>query len=86
MKSIMEFAKEGQSTFWFDPVFHFFPELDKEKYVLLTNMEREKYLTEYFLSEEYRGVIKTHMVREQDKHHMIYFVEDGMRVMVKQEL
>lgn len=35
---------------------------------------------EYFQSEEYRGVIKAHMLREVDKHHMIYFVEDGKRI------
>ena len=32
---------------------------------------------EYFQSDEYRGIIRSHMVRKQDKHHMVYFVEDG---------
>lgn len=35
---------------------------------------------EYFKSEEYRGVIKSHMLREVDTHHMIYFLEDGERI------
>lgn len=35
---------------------------------------------EYFQSEEYRGVIKAHMLRDIDKHHMIYFVENGKRI------
>lgn len=34
----------------------------------------------YFHSEEYRSVIRSHMVRPQDKHHLCYFVEDGQRI------
>ena len=34
----------------------------------------------YFSGEEYRGVIRSHMLRERDRHHMVYFVEDGHRV------
>ena len=35
---------------------------------------------EYFQSGEYRDVIRTHMVREVDRHHMVYFVRDGVRI------
>ena len=35
---------------------------------------------EYFQSKEYRGVIKSHMLRETDKHHMVYFVRAGERI------
>lgn len=35
---------------------------------------------EYFQSEEYRGIIKAHMLRDKDKHHMVYFIKDGIRV------
>lgn len=35
---------------------------------------------EYFRSGEYRDVIAAHMARQQDKHHIVYFVEDGTRV------
>ena len=35
---------------------------------------------EYFQSEEYRGIIKAHMQREIDRHHMVYFVENGIHV------
>lgn len=35
---------------------------------------------EYFKGEEYRGIIKAHMVREVDKQHMVYFVRDGERI------
>lgn len=34
---------------------------------------------EYFEGEEYRGIIRAHMLREKDKHHCIYFVENGVR-------
>ncbi len=35
---------------------------------------------EYFSGEEYRGVIKAHMLRDVDKHHLVYFVEKGVRI------
>ena len=35
---------------------------------------------EYFQSGEYRDVIRTHMLREVDRHHMVYFVRDGVRI------
>lgn len=34
----------------------------------------------YFQSEEYRGVIKAHMLRPADRHHMVYFVRNGVRI------
>lgn len=34
---------------------------------------------EYFSSEEYRGIIRDHMTRGTDRHHMVYFTEDGRR-------
>lgn len=35
---------------------------------------------EYFQNEEYRGVILRNMLRAEDKHHMVYFVRDGVRI------
>ena len=35
---------------------------------------------EYFQSEEYRGLIRSHMLREQDKHHLIYFIENKEQI------
>ena len=35
---------------------------------------------EYFQSTEYRDIIKVHMLRPIDKHHMIYFVCDDVRI------
>ncbi len=43
---------------------------------IITNEEEKK----YFSSAKYRDVIKSHMLRSKDVHHMIYFVEDDMRV------
>ena len=34
----------------------------------------------YFTSEEYRGVIRDHMRRDQDRHHLVYFVREGQRI------
>lgn len=35
---------------------------------------------EYFSGAEYRGIIRSNMTRETDRHHMVYFVEDGQRI------
>lgn len=34
----------------------------------------------YFQSDEYRSVIKDHMLRNLDKHHLAYFVENDKRL------
>ena len=35
---------------------------------------------QYFQSAEYRDVIKAHMIRPVDQHHMVYFVHKGVRI------
>ena len=35
---------------------------------------------EYFSGEEYRGIIRAHMLRETDRHHMAYFVRNGVKI------
>lgn len=35
---------------------------------------------DYFKGEEYRGILKNHMVRDVDKQHMIYFIQDEQRI------
>lgn len=35
---------------------------------------------EYFQNGEYRDVLKAHMLRQRDRHHMVYFVEDAQRI------
>ena len=49
-------------------------------YLLNDEIITEEEEKEYFQSEEYRGVIKSHMLREVDKHHMVYFVENKTRI------
>lgn len=35
---------------------------------------------EYFAGSEYRDVIKAHMERDVDKHHMVWFIRRGIRI------
>ena len=35
---------------------------------------------EYFTGEEYRGIIREMMLRERDRHHIVYFRRDGQRI------
>lgn len=35
---------------------------------------------DYFKGEEYREILKRHMVRDMDKQHMIYFIQDEKRI------
>ena len=35
---------------------------------------------EYFQSDEYRLVIRAHMDRSPDRHHLVYFIENGKRI------
>lgn len=34
----------------------------------------------YFSGDEYRGILKEHMARISDRHHMVYFLRDGVRI------
>ena len=35
---------------------------------------------EYFMGEEYRGIMEDHMIRGTDKQHMVYFCRNGERI------
>lgn len=50
--SIMEFTCDGQTDFWSEPFFRFFPDIDKERFKTLTNVQRKEYLIAYFLEFE----------------------------------
>lgn len=50
------------------------------EYLLQDGIIEDEEDKEYFQSEEYRGIIRAHMLREIDKHHMVYFVENEKRV------
>ncbi len=48
VRCILEFTADGQSPFWRDPVFHFFPQLDRETYLSLPPAQRKSYLMDFF--------------------------------------
>lgn len=50
------------------------------RYLVDNGIATEEEDRKYFQSEDYRSVIRSHMVREADKHHLVYFVEDGVRI------
>ena len=35
---------------------------------------------DYFTGDEYRGIIRDMMLRDRDKHHIVYFCRDGERI------
>ncbi len=35
---------------------------------------------EYFSGDEYRNIIRANMLRENDRHHMVYFTENSKRI------
>lgn len=35
---------------------------------------------DYFKSDEYRGIIEAHMKRDSDRHHIVYFIQGGIRI------
>lgn len=35
---------------------------------------------EYFSGDEYREIIKSHMIRQKDRHHMVYFMDDNIKI------
>lgn len=68
--TIQEVPVEEIESFW---EIHF-------KYLIDDGIITEEEDKEYFQSPEYRDVIKEHMLRGRDKHHMTYFVRNGVRI------
>ena len=50
------------------------------KYLLDDGIITDEEDTQYFQSAEYRDVVKAHMIRPVDKHHMIFFLRDDVRI------
>lgn len=50
------------------------------EYLLLDEIISDDEDKVYFQSEEYRGLIRSHMIRELDKHHLIYFIHNGEKI------
>ena len=55
---ILEFQAEGSTAFWSDPLFHFFPELDKAHADSLPFLKRREYI-EHTLREIYPEIEET---------------------------
>lgn len=50
------------------------------KYLVDDNIISDEEDIAYFSGEEYRGILKAHMERTVDKHHMIYFVSEEKKI------
>lgn len=50
------------------------------KYLIDDEIITDQEDIDYFKGEEYRGILKNHMVREIDKQHMVYFVRGEQRI------
>lgn len=50
------------------------------KYLIDDGIIRDEEDIEYFSGGEYRNILEEHMVREQDRHHMAYFVCNETRI------
>lgn len=61
---ILEFQKEKISAFWSEPLFYFYPELNRDYVQSLSKVEREKYFEESLrkIYEEKRPVIDEKVV------------------------
>ena len=70
MIEIQEIPVEQINDFW---NIHF-------KYLVEDKIIEDEEDKEYFSGPEYRDIIKSHMVREKDRHHMVYFVRDGENI------
>ena len=70
MISIEEIAVENIEEFW---------ELHL-RYLIDDGIVEDEEDIAYFSGDEYRGIIKAHMIKETDKHHMVYFVDGNVRI------
>lgn len=46
LESIMAFQNDDETSYWTEPIFHFYPNLDKAMFQMLTFNEKKKYLSE----------------------------------------
>ena len=50
------------------------------KYLLEDGIISDEEDIAYFSGDEYREIIRSHMCRTQDRHHMVYFVDGDKRI------
>ena len=70
MITIQEIPVENIDEFW---EIHY-------KYLIDDGLITDEEDKEYFAGDEYRGVTRQCMQRVINKHHMVYFVRDGIRI------
>ena len=68
--TIEEVPVEGLEEFW---KLHI-------RYLVEDGIIEDEEDIEYFQGEEYRGILEEYMKREEDRHHMVYFMRDGERI------
>ena len=68
--TIEEVPVEGMEEFW---KLHI-------RYLVEDGIIEDEEDIEYFQGEEYRGILEEYMKREEDRHHMVYFMRDGERI------
>ena len=70
MIRIEEIPVEDIAEFW---VLHL-------KYLIDDDIIDDEEDVAYFSGDEYRDIIKAHMTRETDKHHMVYFIDGNEKI------
>lgn len=70
MISLKEIKIDDINEFWDE---HF-------KYLIDDEMIESEEDKKYFSGNEYRGLLESHMIREKDKQHMLYFLNDGVKI------
>ncbi|MBR4743989.1 MAG: GNAT family N-acetyltransferase [Oscillospiraceae bacterium] len=70
MITIEEIPVEGLEEFWDAHI----------RYLVEDGIISDEEDIAYFTGEEYRGILKAHMLRGTDRHHMIWFRRDGERI------
>lgn len=67
---IEEILYENVGEFWDDHI----------KYLVTDGIISDKEDIDYYKGSHYRGILESHMKREPDKQHMVYFIQDGVRI------
>ena len=70
MIAIEEIPVERADEFWREHI----------RYLVDDGIIEDEEDVAYFTGEGYRGLIRAHMLREPDRHHMVYFVRNGARI------
>ena len=70
MIAIEEIPVEALNEFWNEHI----------RYLVEDGIVSDEEDIDYFTGEEYRGILKAHMIRDRDRQHMAWFRQDGERI------